>query len=400
MAFQNIKDLQQGSFKGVPFLFVGSSVTGGRKNVFYEYPNTDKRGMSDLGLMLKDISPMTIYISGNTSSDYDQNRDNFISALESQGAGILVHPTLGQINCAINGYTLNENISHINRADFSVNFKEVSEPIKPSATQNNIPKIENIAVETISKVSADVEKNYNVSKSNYANFASAKAKAQTITDKFIDISDQVKQRTTIFSQFKTTIDTFDNEINVIVANSTRYSEELKTLFDDLRLIASDPVERFLMFTKLFDFGADDASIETTTSYQIERKANNDLINNAVNSNSLAYAYATLKEVTLNNESEFNEFNELLNDQWELLQGQDLDYDVRENILDLRAEIEKYIDTLNLPELITENTIETSPTLVSYQYYGSTERDYEISNLNALKDYGIVSGDITLQSDFK
>jgi prophage DNA circulation protein len=399
MAFQDIKDLQQGSFKGVPFLFVGSSTSGGRKNVFYEYPNTDKRGLSDLGLKLKDFTPITIYVTGNSTSDYKQNRDRFISVLESKGAGILVHPTFGQINCAVDGYTIDENISHINRADFSVNFREVSEPIKPAATQNNIPKIENIAVDTISKVSTDIENNYNVSSGNFANFETVKAKAETIVDKFSEISEQVEKRTEFFNDFANTVREFDSKINSIIVQPLTYATEMKNLFDGIRLIASDPAERFLMFTKLFNFGSDDMDIKSDTSFKIERKENNKIINNAINSNSLAYAHATLKEIELQNEDEFNRYNELLNNQWELLQGSDLDTDVRENILDLRAEVEKYIDTLNLPELITVETLETSPTILSYQYYGDTSRDNQISTLNALKDYGVISGDITLQSDF-
>lgn len=399
MAFLNIKDLQQGSFKGVPFLFVGSSGTGGRKNVFYEYPNTDKRGVSDLGLNLKSFT-LTIYISGDNNSDYKQNRDRFISALESQGAGILVHPTFGQLNCAIDGYTLDENISHLNRADFSVNFKEVSEPIKPAETQNNIPKIENIAVDTIDKTSTDINDNFSISKSNFANFETAREKAQSISNKLTEISIQVEKRTEVFNEFTNLVNDFDDSISAIISQPDLYADKFKELFDGFRLIASDATERFLMFTKLFNFGSDDAEISTETNFQIERKENNDIINNAVNCNSLAYAYATLKEISLSNEDEFNRFNELLNNQWEYLQEQDLNNDVRENILDLRGEVEKYIDTLNLPELISIETEETSPTLLSYQYYGDTARDDQISSLNALKDYGVIAGNITMQSDFE
>jgi len=398
MAFFDIKDLQQGSFRGVPFLFVGSSTSAGRKNIFYEYPNTDKRGVSDLGKNLKSFS-LTIHIAGDNSSDYKQNRDRLITALESIGAGILVHPFLGQINCAVDGYTLDENISHINRADFSVNFKEVSEPIKPAATQNNIPKIENIAVDTVEKVSENIEEKYSLTSNIFTNFEKAKEKAQKISNKFIEISDKVRQRTEIFNEFVATIQDFDAKINTIITQPILYASQMKNLFDSLRLIASDPIERFLMFTKLFNFGEDDNEIQTNTNAQIERKNNNDTINNAVNSNSIAYAYATLKEIDLSNEDEFNRYNELLNNQWEYLQEQDLDIDVRENILDLRAEVEKYIDTLNLPELISIDTVETSPSLLSYRYYGNTERDNEISSLNSLKDYGIISGNVTIQSDF-
>jgi len=399
MAFQNIKDLQQGSFKGVPFLFVGSSLSAGRKNTFYEYPNTDKRGVSDLGLNLKSFT-ITIYISGDNNSDYKQNRDRFISALESQGAGILVHPTFGQLNCAIDGYTLDENLEHLNRADFSVNFKEVSEPIKPAETQNNIPKIENIAVDTIDKTSTDINDNFSISKSNFANFETAREKAQSISNKLTEISIQVEKRTEVFNEFTNLVNDFDDSISAIISQPDLYADKFKELFNGLRLIASDATERFLMFTKLFNFGSDDAEILTDTSFQIERKENNDIINNAVNCNSLSYAYATLKEISLSNVEEFNRFNELLNNQWEYLQEQDLNNDVRENILDLRAEIEKYIDTLNLPELISIKTEETSPTLLSYQYYGDTTRDDQISSLNALKDYGVIAGNIAIQSDFE
>lgn len=399
MPFQDIKDLLQASFKGIPFLYVSSSESSGRKNVFYEYPNTDKRGFSDLGLNLESFT-IRCYTVGDTKSDYKQNRDRLKSALRSKGSGILVHPELGQLNCAVDGYTLDTSIEHLNRADFSINFRVVSDPIKPAETQNNIPKIENIAVDTIDKVSDDIEENYNVSSNNFTNFETAKNKALSISNKIIDIANKVEQRADIFNEFISTINDFEDKINSIVSSPSRYSTEFKNIFDNLRLIATDPIERFLMFTKLFSFGSNDTNIGTDTIFKIERNKNNDVINNAVNSNSLAYAYATLKEIDFNNQEEFNRFNELLNEQWEYLQGQELNFDVRENLLDLRGEADKYIDTLNLPELVTVETIETSPTLLSYQYYGSTDRDDEISKLNSLKDYGIILGNVTLQGDFQ
>ena len=399
MATLDIRDLQQGSFKGIPFLFTNSDTSGGRKNAFYEYPKTDKRGFSDLGRSLRTLT-LIFYIQGDNTSNYFDNRDAMLSALDSEGSGILVHPFLGEITVAIDGdYSFREDIGTLNRVDFTVTFKEVSEPVKPAPIDNNIPNIEKISGEVLDGVEADVSDNYVLSSNDIVNFDKAKAKAQEIGNKFAELGENVEKVTDVYNEFVETLRVFDAQINLIINAPIEYAARIRSLNDQLRLIASNATERFSTFTKLFGFGSGDDPIPSNTISQQERKQNNEVINNAINADALAQAYAVFTSVDIANEEEFTDFLELLNNQWDFLQDKNLSRDIRELLLDLRGEVEKYIETLNIPEITNVDTVLTSPTVLSYTYYGNTTRADDITNLNALKDAAIIEGNIKLESDF-
>ena len=120
------------SFRGVPFLFVKSSVKTGRKTKTYEYPGQNKRVVIDLGLEIK-----TFTIEGSTSgsgADYYQKKKSFLTALETKGLGKLIHPTEGSFFAACKSVTYTEKITELNICTFNMVFEVTQNLNLPSKT--------------------------------------------------------------------------------------------------------------------------------------------------------------------------------------------------------------------------------------------------------------------------
>lgn len=98
--------LLPGSFRGVPFYLNTARGTGGRRLVTHEYPQRDTPDVEDLG-QKANVYQLQVFVVGES---YMLDRDALISACQDPNtAGILVHPTLGLINCRVGNLEYNEN---------------------------------------------------------------------------------------------------------------------------------------------------------------------------------------------------------------------------------------------------------------------------------------------------
>jgi prophage DNA circulation protein len=94
--------LQPASFKGVAFNVDGVDTEGGRRVAVHEYPLRDDPYTEDMGLKAKSFN-IKAYAVG---AEYFTPRDALLAALNSQGPGTLIHPTLGELAVQAQGYSL------------------------------------------------------------------------------------------------------------------------------------------------------------------------------------------------------------------------------------------------------------------------------------------------------
>lgn len=78
-----------GSFRGAPFFVRSEGLSGGRALVVHEFPNRDVPVIEDLGGRAK-RHRLEAYLLGD---DHLTQRDTLTAALDTAGAGILVHPS-------------------------------------------------------------------------------------------------------------------------------------------------------------------------------------------------------------------------------------------------------------------------------------------------------------------
>jgi len=91
------QQLQPGSWRGVGFVLDAGDTAAGRRVAIHEYPYRDDAWAEDLGKLPRRFT-IQAFIVGD---DCYQQRDQMLRACEQSGAGTLVHPTLGSIQCVL-----------------------------------------------------------------------------------------------------------------------------------------------------------------------------------------------------------------------------------------------------------------------------------------------------------
>ena len=112
--------LEQGSFRGVPFHTERTSGKVGRRVQVVEYPLRDMPLAEDLGRKARTFT-IDAFILG---ADYITGRDALIDALETPGPGELVHRYRGRQNVVVVDATIEETPAEGGMVRFSIEFSE------------------------------------------------------------------------------------------------------------------------------------------------------------------------------------------------------------------------------------------------------------------------------------
>ncbi|GAC1040826.1 DNA circularization N-terminal domain-containing protein [Rhizobium sp. No.120] len=118
------------SFRGAPFHVEGGSKAGGRRAVTHEYPKRDDPYTEDMGRRARKFS-ISAYVIGD---DYFIFRDLLSAALDTEGGGTLIHPTMGIMNVVCEGYSVSESREEGGMARFEILLVEAgTSPYTPAA---------------------------------------------------------------------------------------------------------------------------------------------------------------------------------------------------------------------------------------------------------------------------
>lgn len=122
------RELIAASFRGVPFFVQRSERTGGRRTVTHEFPLRDEPYIEDLGRAAATFA-VEGYVIGD---DYLQQKAALLEALETAGAGELVHPYWGTHQAICDGsLRVSETRRDGGMALFTVVFLRVSSSSAP-----------------------------------------------------------------------------------------------------------------------------------------------------------------------------------------------------------------------------------------------------------------------------
>lgn len=108
------------SFRGAEFKIEVNSRASGRRVVLHEFPKRDQPYAEDMGRAARRF-PVTGYVIG---SDYKAQRDALIAALEAEGPGLLILPTLGEQIVQPREYAVREQRQAGGMAEFEMTFVE------------------------------------------------------------------------------------------------------------------------------------------------------------------------------------------------------------------------------------------------------------------------------------
>lgn len=135
---------QEASFRGMKFLTDSLSTEVGRRTVVHEYPYRDEPNTEDMGLKARKYT-VNAYVLGD---DHDLKRNSLLKALESKGAGDLIHPEYGLQRVVVDSCTISTNEQQrITR--FAITFKQAGKALYPGSQRN--VKADLIATHTITQ---------------------------------------------------------------------------------------------------------------------------------------------------------------------------------------------------------------------------------------------------------
>lgn len=174
------------SFRGVPFFVDSAQRSGGRRTVKHEYYGRDKSFSEDLGKKSADY-PIEGYVIGD---DYLAQRDKLIEALEgSEGPGELVHPYYGVLSAICTGLNVRESRTEGGFAQFSIQFDETpAQAPQPSAVVDAADIVSDSADAANAAVSAELVATYNTA--SLPTFALASAET-AITNAIASLKNQL-----------------------------------------------------------------------------------------------------------------------------------------------------------------------------------------------------------------
>ncbi len=121
--------LQQASFRNVPFEVESDDATFGRRVEVHEYPQRDMPYAEDLGRKARERN-LTAFVVGD---DYMTRRDNLLAAFEKAGAGELVHPYYGRMMVTVTDVRVSHSLTEGGMCRFQISFVESGELSYPAA---------------------------------------------------------------------------------------------------------------------------------------------------------------------------------------------------------------------------------------------------------------------------
>jgi prophage DNA circulation protein len=180
MSFPALWQLQlvPASFKGVPFKVDEGGQAGGRRAALFEFAKSDTPYAEDMGRRGRKRG-IAGYVIGD---DYTAQRDALIEACESEGPGILIHPTLGALNVICDLYSTRESRLRGGICMFEFLFIEAGEAPSAAATDDTQDQVSSQADATGDAASSALDQALSVAFDAGASVANIAEGVSILTD--------------------------------------------------------------------------------------------------------------------------------------------------------------------------------------------------------------------------
>ena len=374
-----IDRLRTATYKGVEFLVKNSSITFGQKTVTHQYPNSNRTEVEFLG-QAEDVFSLDIYIH-STEDDYIGKRNLLKEMLNSEDAGLLVHPYEGEIRCSVvDRVTLSEDDRSFGLARFSVTFQKTSPYLYPVEALDNISKIRNLYVQLQNAYKNKVIDEYLFEDFLPDNFVKTKQTLSALYAEFEIIKTIVPANKEFEVEYNKSIEKFKDNINTSVSDAEVMAESLDDVITNLDSLALNEIDNVEMYKALYDFGGQSLiSPELTAQARIVNN-NYKLISNYINIIALGLSYNSIALIDFETDEQLNFYEALLEDQYNFI-FLNMDSEIAFIINSLRNEITRFFDNQDVRRVITKEVTGNPIVKLCYLLYENTD-DYEkIYNLN-------------------
>ncbi len=384
--------LHPASFRGVPFLVVGSEISGGRKDAKKEFVDSDLQNIEDLGLKQRIYNVQGVVsekssTSGSVTKPYLQARDDILDALEKGGTGILIHPWYGRIeNIVCREFQLSETTTRLGDGQLTIVFEISNTDGVPVATQFVLTKVALTHEAVVSAAEISLGTLWNVTSGI---FQDGLDKANSFIAAVNSATAPVASLASKINEHASLISAFSSNVASLIAAPVQLADSVNNIMFSVGGLFSTSGSTLRAFEGLFDFGDGDPTSSMLTSESIQRSANTAVFTSTVQATALSFAYLSASQDEYETVADIVEVASRLEIQFrKLFDNPNVDSSVIEALIELRTTTQGFFDEQKLTaSQVTEIEVKSplSARLIAYQYYGSSERGPDIAELNGLFD---------------
>lgn len=393
MTIFNTARLPDGQFRDAFFFYQESSGSGGRKTQTHEYPNKTERYVEDLGGLEKKFT-LNVFTDDNVS--YSE-RDDLIKELDKAGVGTLVHPSFGDLEVVVVGYTFAESVKELGITKFTINFEVASQNVLPTKTTATKGRLAQLKSDILGDNEKAFDDGWQSVKNAKAKFDSGVKTLKRTANKINNIAKQIQGAGDSFADAITSLNQIVNSANKLVQAPSVLASNLRTSFDNLGVAFKNSKDLFNTTKKLFGFNESDQAIVGNSQIQKDIKTNQDQLNNFVNVAVLATAYDASVNIEYNNLQELNQVIADLENGFNQLPDT-IDKNLRDALLQMKIEATNIFSELaiSLPNVASYNVINPiSLNNLIFKLYGSLELKETIRLLNNFGDTSQIQGNIKI-----
>lgn len=390
-----IDDLFPASYKGAEFLINSAAIKGGRKDVLHSFPQSDKQNIEDLGLLPRNFTLPAII----NEPDYINKRDTLLRALEEGGAGVLIHPSFGRIeNIFARSFTGNEDFTRLGDTTFTIVFDVSDTDGLPTQASTGVSEVSQNSDIVNRGIEIDIGSIFSVTNSFPRNFLSAQLQQLRIIDTLLNNVRSLTATPVQINSFNAKVVDYNSNINSLITEPTELAAVMSSVFLDIPGLYTEPKEQVTVLSQFFVFGDDDEPINQTTAGRIERKRNQDIINDSVKGFSLTQSYVSAAQINFSTVEEIEDTANILETGFQSVKSAGaLSTETLGNLEDLRTITQRLFDEQKLTanQIINVNTQKLPSRVIAYQYYGESDLGNNIALLNNSINVSGISGDIDI-----
>lgn len=378
-------------FRDAPFFVDSSEFSGGRKNVEHEYPFADVPYHEDMGRKGRGFS-VDGYVLGH---DYLDARDKLLSALETSGAGELVHPYLGTRRVVVESFRLRESANEGGFAKFTIDFKETAtEPTHPTASVDAKSAVKVSAAASITAAENEFLTAYKDITTRRETTADALRAASLAVNKVIE---RLTMEAQAIASIRDDLDNLTESATSLAGTPAVLFETLAGMFDGLAEGLLSAIDPSAEMAKVYDFNPGVRPLATTPNGEQEQ-LNYDAIKFAVQRLALINAARLALNQTYANYTDATRTREMLVNLIDEQAGYAAD-DMFPALQQLRSDIVKAIpgEDTDLPRLLSHTPRATLPSLVlAHKLYGNLDFEADLIARNKIKNACFVPGLVDLE----
>ena len=405
-----LEDLRQASFRGVVFFINASSQEGGRKQITHEFMNTGRRIVQDIG-DYKPVFEVIGTITNNGGRSYEQNRDQLLSALRTEGAGILSHPWYGSLNVTTGTYKLDENLRSLNRGTIRFTCYVVDDaidsengnPFTQSTNQVNESEIGNLSEIAKDSLGTEIADSLDIDLARPNNAISVESILQNVLNVYSDTLEPIADTTEDAIEYANQITQTANDISRLLNNPTVLISEVIDSATAVDGLTASAIRAYDGLIKLFSYGRTDATnvqvVSDTalldngkSSTQQIRKSNADQLVLMAQTMALIEAYNQAANIDFSNDVELQEATEQLDAQYDLVIDS-LGPESADTLTQLRSQVRVFLDIkrVNVNFIREINVYDEPASVIAYSINGNTDDVDNILSPNDILDPASISG---------